>query len=180
MKRHRLSGKEVKALNELLLQKYGLADFLGRQANVELVEDKFVQVNGETQFFYLEEVPIPVLKLILKNNFLKKAAIDMPAVKFIANGADVMRPGIKELDNFAAGDIIAIVDEHNKKPLAIGQALFSSEELQKLSKGKALKNLHYVGDFIWKGEIGHAPIHPAQPADHQAQPPQPDNGSGKL
>jgi PUA-domain protein len=156
MKRHRLSGKEVKALNELLLQKYNLPDFLDKQANVELLEDSYIQVNGELEFFYLDSQPIPTLRLILKNNFLKTAAIDMPAVKFIVNGADIMRPGIKEIGEFAQNDIIAIVDQNNHKPLAIGQALFSSEEMRKLDKGKMIKNLHYVGDPIWKGEIGHS------------------------
>jgi len=170
MKRHRLSGKEVKALNELLLEKYGLAEFLERHANVELVEDKFIMVNGEICFFYPEDTPIPVLRLILKNNFLKQAVIDMPAVKFIANGADVMRPGIKGMDDFAAGDAIAVVDQNNHKPLAIGQALFSSVELQGMAKGKAIKNLHYVGDYIWKGEIGHTSAHPGQPVDSSNQP----------
>jgi len=153
MKRHRLSGKEVKALNDILLQKYGLIDFLDKQANVELLEDSCIQVNGELMFFYLDGQPIPTLKLILKNNFLKAAVIDMPAVKFIVNGADIMRPGIKEMADFAQNDIIVIVDQNNHKPLAIGQALFSSEEMQKLDKGKVIKNLHYVGDPLWKGEI---------------------------
>jgi PUA-domain protein len=153
MKRHRLAGKEVKALNEQLSQKYGLSEFLDAQANVELLKDSYLQVNGELEFFYLDGLPIPTLKLILKKNFLKAAVIDMPAIKFIINGADIMRPGIKQMDDFAQNDIIVIVDENNHKPLAIGQALFSSAEMQKLEKGKAIKNLHYVGDHIWKEEI---------------------------
>jgi len=153
MKRHRLAGKELKALNEQLSQKYGLSEFLDTQANVELLKDSYLQVNGELEFFYLDGQPIPTLKLILKNNFLKTAVIDMPAIKFIINGADIMRPGIKHMDDFAENEIIAIVDENNHKPLAIGQALFSSEEMQKLEKGKVIKNLHYVGDSLWKEEI---------------------------
>lgn len=157
MKRHRLSGKEIRALNEQLSQKYGLADFLDRQANIELIEDLYIQVNGELQFFYQGDLPIPALRLILKRNFLKTAAIDMPAVKFIVNGADIMRPGLKHMDDFIKDEIIAVVDENNHKPLAIGQALFSSAEMQALDKGKVIKNLHYVGDTIWKGEMGQNP-----------------------
>ena len=73
----------------------------------------------------------------------------MPAVKFIANGADVMRPGIKEFDNFKKNQIIIIVDETHQKPLAIGEALVSSEEMKSLDSGKVIKNLHHVGDKIW-------------------------------
>ncbi len=154
MKRHRLSGKEVKALNLLLLELYGLPEFIARQANTELIEDTFIQINGEIQFFYHEQIPVPTLRLILKNNFLKTATIDMPAVKFIVNGADIMRPGIKHMGDFSQSQIITIIDENNHKPLAIGQALFSSDEMRTMDKGKVIKNLHYVGDSIWKGETG--------------------------
>ena len=114
-----------------------------------MIEDEFVSVNGEISFFFLNQKPIPTLKLILKNNFLPKIVIDMPAVKFIANGADVMRPGIKEIDNFNKDAIVVIVDETHQKPLAIGQAQHDSEEMKSLESGKVIKNLHHVGDKIW-------------------------------
>lgn len=155
MKRHRLSGKEIKALNELLLEKYGLTEFLGKQANVELVENSYLQVNGDLQFFYLDGQAIPTLRLILKNNFLKAAVIDMPAVRFIVGGADIMRPGIKDMEDFLQDEIIVIVDQNNHKPLAIGRALFSSDEMRAMDKGKVIKNLHYVGDKLWNADIGH-------------------------
>jgi PUA domain protein len=60
-----------------------------------------------------------------------------------------MRPGMKEMEDFAKGEIISIVDINNKKPLAVGMALFSSEEIKLMQGGKAVKNLHYVGDKIW-------------------------------
>jgi len=149
MKRQRLSGKEVKELNEQLFKDYALTDFLNKTDNVELVEGKFILVNSELHFFYSENILVPSLKLILKTNFLKTITIDMPAVKFIANGADVMRPGIKELDDFQKAEIVAIVDQNNRKPLAIGQALFSTQEIKAMDKGKAIKNLHHVGDDFW-------------------------------
>jgi len=150
MRKH-LSNKEIKQLNQQLLELYNLDNFLDKKEKVELVENehRFIAVSGENYFFYYNQKPIPTLKLLLKNNFLPKIAIDMPAVKFIANGADVMRPGIKEIDNFEKGKIIVIVDETHQKPLAIGQALFSSEEMKTLDSGKVIKNLHYVGDKIW-------------------------------
>lgn len=149
MKRKRLSGKEVKSLNEQLSQNYSLTDFLDKIDNVELIDDKLLAVNGEILFFYSGETLVPTLRLILKSNFLKKAVIDMPAVKFIANGADVMRPGIKETDEFQTGEIVSIVDQNNRKPLAVGQALFSSEEFKAMEKGKVIKTLHHVGDELW-------------------------------
>ena len=76
----------------------------------------------------------------------------MPAVPFIAKGADVMRPGIKELDEFSKNSFVVIVDENNRKPLAVGLALFSSVEINSLEKGRTIRTIHFVGDPIWKIE----------------------------
>jgi PUA domain protein len=75
----------------------------------------------------------------------------MGAVKFIINGADIMRPGIKELDQtITKDDFVAIIDINNKKPIAIGLALYSSSKIQTMTTGKVIKNIHYVGDELWK------------------------------
>jgi Predicted RNA-binding protein (contains PUA domain) len=71
---------------------------------------------------------------------LKKVVVDMGAVKFVANGADVMRPGIVSFDeNLAKDEIVLIVDERFGKSLAIGLALLSASELKATDKGKAIK-----------------------------------------
>lgn len=151
MKNKNLSNKEIKQLNQQLEEFYHLDDFLSKKDQVELIEGeyKLISVNNIFCFFYYENKLVPTLKLLLKNNFLPKIIIDMPAVKFIINGADVMRPGIKEIADFPKDAIIVIVDETHQKPLAIGQALFSSKEMKTLNSGKVIKNLHYVGDKIW-------------------------------
>ena len=75
----------------------------------------------------------------------------MGAVKHILNGADIMAPGIvRIIGDFKKGDLVLVVDEKYGKPLAVCEALYSSEEISKMSKGKVLKNLHYVGDKVWK------------------------------
>ena len=78
----------------------------------------------------------------------------MGAVKFVVNGADVMRPGIVEIEEGIAKDeFVAVIDKNNKKPLAVGIALFSSEEMKGMNSGKVIKNIHYVGDELWKTEV---------------------------
>ena len=42
-----------------------------------------------------------------------------------------------------------IIDETHGKKLAVGIALFASNEMNSLNSGKVIKNLHYVGDEIW-------------------------------
>jgi len=127
---------------------------LSKKDNVEIVNDEFIFVNKEPYFFYVGSEIIPTLKLILKNNFLKKVIVDMGAVKFVVNGADIMRPGIVYIDEDVKKDeVIVILDTENKKPLAIGQALFDGKEMDSQTGGKVVKNLHYIGDDIWKFSI---------------------------
>ena len=74
----------------------------------------------------------------------------MGAIPYVCNGADVMAPGIKNVQGeFTQNSIIVIEDITHGKALAIGQAIHSSSEIREMKKGKAIKTLHYVGDKIW-------------------------------
>ena len=98
---------------------------------------------------------MPTLKLLQTHpGLLKKIVVDMGAVKFMVSGADVIRPGIKEIpETLEKEDFVVIVDQNNKKPLAVGVAQLNFEEMQKVTSGKVIKNIHYVGDEIWKFEV---------------------------
>ncbi len=77
--------------------------------------------------------------------------VDMGAVKFVYNGADVMSPGIVDADRaIQVGDFVWVRDEKNKQPLAIGEALMNGEEMVVAESGKAVRSIHHVGDAIWK------------------------------
>lgn len=74
--------------------------------------------------------------------------VDAGAVRFVVNGADIMKPGIVFADpEIAVGDLVIIVEERHKKPLAIGQSLVAGTDM--MGEGKAVKSLHHVGDAIW-------------------------------
>ena len=82
---------------------------------------------------------------------MKEVNEQMGAIPFVTKGADVMRPGIKEIEaGIKKNEFIVIIDEKNKKPLAVGIALFDTEELEQMNSGKAIKNIHYLGDEIWR------------------------------
>jgi len=148
--RKSISKSEIKELNEKLKDKFNV-DLLSKKDNVEIINDEVVFVNKEPYFFYDGSELIPTLKLILKENFLKKVIVDMGAVKFVVNGADIMRPGIVFIEeDIKKDDVIVVLDTENKKALAIGQALFDSKEMDSQTGGKVVKNLHYIGDDIWK------------------------------
>lgn len=148
-----LSKSKIQKINQELSRLYELHDFFEKKDDLSLekIDEKEVLVKDkETLFFYEDNMLIPTLKLVLKENFLPRITVDMGAVKFVTSGADIMRPGIVNIpEGLLNGDIVAVDDETHHKPLAIAKAMFNSEEMKKLEKGKVLKNLHYVGDKIW-------------------------------
>ena len=147
-----LGNQELRELNAKIQSRFNLTDFFSKKDRVERAEDKAILIlkNNEPQFFYKDNQIYPTLQLLQKKNLLKSVAINMPAVPFIVGGADIMRPGIVHIDDFQKDAIISIVDEKNKKPIAVGIALFSSDEIKQMDKGKVVKNIHYIGDQIWE------------------------------
>ncbi len=80
-----------------------------------------------------------------------EAVVDEGAIRFVVNGADVMRPGIRRFDDWgAAGKTVVVKEEKKGRAIAVGAALVPSEEAKGMSKGGCLKNLHYVGDRYWE------------------------------
>lgn len=143
MKRQFISKSDIKELNSKINYEFNKKD------RIEKVEDKYYIKDNECLLFTYEEKVIPSIRLLLKQNALPEVVVDMGAVKFIVNGADVMRPGILEIGDFEKGDAIVVKDVNNKKPLIVGIAEISSEDMKKTSTGKVIKNIHYVGDDIW-------------------------------
>ena len=80
----------------------------------------------------------------------QSVTVDMGAVKFMCNGANVMRPGIRSFTEFEKDQLVCIVEESQKKFLAVGRSLVSSKEMETMSKGIAIENLHYISDKYWE------------------------------
>jgi len=84
---------------------------------------------------------------------LPAAVVDMGAVPFVCKGADVMAPGIVEVrGEFEEGRLVVVRDIRHGKALAVGRALRPSKEVTASRKGKAVQNLHYVGDKLWNAK----------------------------
>lgn len=142
-----LSNKEEKELIEQLESRFGLV--YTKKDKFEIT-DNFLRINSVPKFFYFENRPVPTLKLLLETNCLKKITVDMGAVRFVVSGADIMRPGITNIDDgIQKGEFVTIIDMTHSKPLAVGLALFSGEDITSMATGKVIKNLHYVGDKLW-------------------------------
>jgi len=142
----------VREINDVIKGSYGRDDFLNKKDKIELSKGDFklILVNEMPYFFYPEDILVPTLKLCIKDCLLKKVTVDMGAVKFVTGGADIMRPGIVDIDtDVAFGDYVALVDEKNNIPLAVCKAKFSGEDIEQMRSGKVLENIHYVGDKLW-------------------------------
>lgn len=114
-------------------------------------EGKIIFADGRQMFMDLDgRVFLTVRGALEFNPQVRRVIVDMGAVRFVVNGADIMSPGITGCDeNIAAGDLVIIVDETHKKPLAIGKALMDGEEMVAATSGKAVKSLMHVGDSFW-------------------------------
>ncbi len=156
--RHHLRRDMKEKISDKLKSMFGsdIEQFFGdkKLEIAETDEYDFILVNGDPILFMLGEKFFPTLRAALKfKPKIKRVAIDMGAVKFVSNGADIMCPGIIEADiNIKKGDVVFVSDEVHGKPIAIGTALISGERMMG-NKGKAIKSVHYVGDKIWKFDV---------------------------
>ncbi len=117
-----------------------------------------VQLDGEIEIILSNEKPVllksrkgvfPALPSV-ESFSMKRVIVDMGAVGPVTNGANVMSPGVRKADeSISIGDTVIILDEKNEKPLAIGKALSDGLSM-KGRHGEVVKNLHYVGDKVWK------------------------------
>lgn len=144
-----LSKSDIKDLNKKLNELYGIEPFTKKDL-VELHDKKYIIKDKQLLYFYHDGTLYPSLQLLQNTQVMKAIVVDMGAIRFVANGADVMRPGITEIaDDITKGQGVVIVDETHKKPLAVGIAMYDSAEMREQETGKSIKSIHYVGDDIW-------------------------------
>lgn len=144
-----LSNKEIKSLSEILYPGYEISK------KDEITEgDDIIYRNGEKFLIVIEKNKKNILKVIphlksLVDEGIKSVYVDHGAIPFIMKGADIMRPGIQKIEEFQKNEIIFIKDEEHLRVLAVGEALFSSEEMNEMKKGIVVKVHHFLGDKIY-------------------------------
>ena len=109
-----------------------------------------ILIDDSLKILRINDEYIPFLSEIKLLERFPNVVVDMGAVKFMCNGANVMRPGIKNYSDFSKDDIICVVEESQHKFLAVGKALVNSSEMKKMPKGEVIKNLHYISDKYWE------------------------------
>ncbi|MGQ9719937.1 MAG: RNA-binding protein [Candidatus Jordarchaeum sp.] len=154
--RHFLRDKDIKKLEEELKDILGENFYMPARIESGFMKDavQLYLMNGVPFFVRMVDLLIPTLKAIMnKAAKLPKVTVDMGAVGFITNGADIMVPGIVKVDDKVDKyTLVMVTDEKHDKPLAIGLALMDAETIKNSKKGPAIKNLHHVGDDIWNFE----------------------------
>ncbi|MGQ9759476.1 MAG: DUF1947 domain-containing protein [Candidatus Methanomethylicaceae archaeon] len=150
-----MSSKEQKELLGRIKENYPLVfEKIDRRKGIEVIETAdgkriYIQ-DGAPILFTAGSKIVPCLrapKEVL--DALPKVVVDMGAVPHILNGADVMAPGIMGVADAKVGDVVVVVEERYGKPLAVGMLIADPKEIQEKKKGKAVENLHHLGDDIW-------------------------------
>jgi PUA-domain protein len=152
--RYWLRKNDRKTLLDKVSTKLGLHLELmfGSKPQVEVIETKgrIYVVDGRPLIAEINEEMFPTLLFEEFLSRLPKVVVDMGAVPYICNRADIMGPGIVEIQGeFGPKSLVTVVDIKNRKPIAVAESLYDSEKAAMSKKGKLFRNLHCVGDEIW-------------------------------
>jgi len=153
MKRWVLSHRDSQETIDRIREKLSVSLDLPRSAQVSAAEPSegvvFVSLDKRYTFVETGEETVPFLGSQETLGLFPSARVDEGAIKFVLNGADVMRPGIRTFDDFGAGELVVVREEKKGRGIAVGRSLLSSSEMARVQKGPSVKNLHYVGDRFW-------------------------------
>jgi len=152
-KRHRLRQKEISVFASRIDGALGTKSF-GPSDTVDMAEGPdfdVIFVDGKILAFLPGGEPFLTVRGLLRYGASKRfVTVDMGAVKFVYNGADVMGPGVVGSDSsIGEGDLVWVRDEKNQRPLSVGRALVDASVLRRKEKGKAVAAIHHVGDKLW-------------------------------
>jgi len=154
-RKHSLKSKQIKQiLNEISKKlNFNVEALFGPKPTVEIVESdvgNVYLVNDKPLFFNVEKKVLPTL---LFQDFVSRASkivVDMGAIPYVCNGADIMAPGIVRVEGeFNKDDLVLVVDEKHRKPIAVGESLHDSASVRNAKQGAVVKNVHFVSDKIW-------------------------------
>ena len=158
-KRHVIRKTQIAGLLDRLRAEIGVSAELFQSDRIERVE-----TDAPVEIYLVDRKPLlmasgdwafPTLRGLIEHPISeRRVTVDAGAVRFVANGADIMRPGVVSISpDIREGRPVQVVEERYGKPLAIGVALFDAADMERQEKGKVVKSLHFVGDDLWNLEI---------------------------
>jgi len=147
-----LSKSESKDILELAM-KNGIIETSEKNKQVQVFEIegdlKIYIIDGQPLLFEKSNRLYPTLFNKIRSA-LPSVVVDDGAISHILNGADVMAPGIVSFPLNVKVDDLVSVRSQNNKILSIGVVLDSFTEKLQQRKGRVIKNIHYVGDELFK------------------------------
>ncbi|MDE1727630.1 MAG: RNA-binding protein [Thaumarchaeota archaeon] len=151
MKSHNLSKSDISVIIDKMTKQWHIELSKSKALILHEIDDNTHLITGDNiTSIQIGDSYLPFLSETVLLEKFPKAIVDAGAIKFVCNGANVMRPGIKKFTDFQKDDIICVVDEVHNKFLAVGKALVSSAEMSNITKGEVVKNLHYISDKYWE------------------------------
>ncbi|MGC9554773.1 MAG: PUA domain-containing protein [Thermoplasmatota archaeon] len=151
-RRHPVRHKDIAPVIEQLQETLGCT--IAHQHRAESAEwegQEVILLDGRLDIIMLEDQAFLTLSGINKHRPSQcQVTVDRGAVPHVLNGADVMAPGITDADPaIQEGDLVWVRNPEGTG-IAVGRALLSGPEMVERSSGKAVENLHYIGDDLWQ------------------------------
>ena len=153
MKRWVLSRRDSAEAISKIESSLGLALNMAKSAQAQCSEPEegvvFVALDGY-EFVQAGGEYFPYLGSQATLALFPQAFVDEGAIKFLLNGADVMRPGVRKFDDWGpAGKTVVVREEKKGRAIAVGPSMVSGAEAQGMSKGGCIRNIHHIGDKFW-------------------------------
>jgi len=154
-RRHFLREREATQLLDKFSLKLSLdiKQLLGAKAQIEVADTKAAKIffaNNKPVLAVFNNTFLPTLLFEEALRLLPKIVVNMGAVPYICNGADIMAPGVVRIEKgYKTNDYVIVADERHDKPIALAIALTDSQTVPEMQHGKIAKNIHYVGDNLW-------------------------------
>ena len=151
-RRHHLRGDEIAAIRERVGELFGVPLDGDTFESVEFADAdwRIVLIDGEPLILRMDDDDVLTVRgANAVSPSRRVVVVDAGAVRFVSDGADIMRPGIVEADeSIEPGDPVLIAEETHGKVLAVGRSRVAGTELLG-DAGKVIDSIHHVGDEIF-------------------------------
>ncbi|HKO64589.1 MAG TPA: PUA domain-containing protein [Candidatus Nitrosocosmicus sp.] len=153
MKTYVISKKDTEKILKTIVNGWNNKISIPKTKNIKAFEieeyKSILVIDSLVAVFVSDEIVLPFLGRTEVLEKFPSVIVDSGSIKFICNGAKILRPGIVEFTQFNRNDIVVVKEEKYGKYLSVGIALEDSVNAKELQKGQIINNLHYVGDKFW-------------------------------
>lgn len=153
MKVHSLSKREIHDITNHIIKTWpanSIDSVKNMQAYVIGGNERVLVADSLLAIQLAPDLIIPHLARHDLLNHFPSVQVDMNAVRFVCNGANIMRPGITEFGTFKESEIVLVKDQIHNKELAVCLSRIDDKIAREMKNGVVLNNMHYVGDMYWE------------------------------